>query len=125
MRCAPKITRRRWRKSGWTPNGTIKPRMAARQASRRRTDMTTTASQTPASSQPHRLSGAAWGLALVPLVLLGIVLTYLVVTGGGLTELAGPPVEQIAIQRVILPEPGIIQIDVVNDGPQEVTIPQI
>ncbi|HLU09279.1 MAG TPA: ZIP family metal transporter [Oceanobacillus sp.] len=87
--------------------------------------MTTTASQTPATSQPNRLSGAAWGLALVPLVLLGIVLTYLVVTGGGLTELAGPPVEQIAIQRVTLPEPGIIQVEVVNDGPQEVTIPQI
>ena len=85
----------------------------------------TTASQTPAASQPSRLSGAAWALALVPLILLGIVLTYLVITGGGLTELAGPPVEQIAIQRVTLPEAGIIQLEVVNDGPQEVTIPQI
>lgn len=84
-----------------------------------------TTPQTPASSEPSRLSGAAWGLALVPLVLLGIVLTYLVITGGGLTELAGPPVEQVSIQRVTLPEPGIIQLEVVNDGPQEVTIPQV
>lgn len=69
--------------------------------------------------------GAFWLLALVPLLLLGVVLTYLVVTGGGLTELAGPPVEQVSIQRVTLPEPGVIRIEVVNDGPQTVTIPQV
>jgi ZIP family zinc transporter len=85
----------------------------------------TTTSQTPAASEPNRLSGAAWGLALVPLILLGLILTYLVITGGGLTELAGPPVEQLSIQRITLPEPGIIQLEVVNDGPQEVTIPQV
>jgi zinc transporter ZupT len=85
----------------------------------------TTRSETPAASSPGGLSGAAWLLALVPLVLLGIVLTYLVLTGGGLTELAGPPVEQIAIQRITLPQPGVIQVEVVNDGPQEVTIPQV
>lgn len=86
------------------------------------TQTTNNAETTPA---PRGISGAGWLLALVPLVLLGIVLTYLVVTGGGLTELAGPPVEQIAIQRVTLPEAGIIQVEVVNDGPQEVTVPQV
>lgn len=80
-------------------------------------------SQTTADS--GKLSGAAWVLALVPLILLGIVLAYLVVTGGGLTELAGPPVEQIAIQRITLPQPGLIQVEVVNDGPGDVTIPQV
>ena len=87
----------------------------------------TTQTTNPAETRPAPggLSGASWLLALVPLVLLGIVLAYLVVTGGGLTELAGPPVEQIAVQRVTLPEPGIIQVEVVNDGPQEVTIPQV
>jgi zinc transporter, ZIP family len=73
----------------------------------------------------NKLSGWTWGLALVPLILLGLVLTYLVVTGGGLTELAGPPIEQVAIQRITLPEPGLIQVEVVNDGPQTVTIPQV
>jgi ZIP family zinc transporter len=89
--------------------------------------MTTTTQPDATTSvpQPQRLSGAAWALALVPLVLLGIVLSYLVATGGGLTELAGPPVEKISIQRATLPQPGIIRIEVVNDGPQEVTIPQI
>src|SRR3954454_21350446 len=79
--------------------------------------------QTPTA--PKGLSGAAWVLALVPLVLLGIVLAYLVVTNGGLTVLAGPPVEQVTIQRVTLPEPGIIKVEIVNDGPQEITIPQV
>lgn len=81
--------------------------------------------QTTNSPQSNRLSGAAWGLALVPLILLGIVLAYLVATGGGLTELAGPPLELISIERLTLPEPGIIQVEVVNSGPETVTIPQV
>lgn len=87
--------------------------------------MTTQPTLTPTDAKPSGLSGAAWGLALIPLILLGLVLTYLVTTGGGLTELAGPPVEQVSIERITLPEPGIIQVDVVNDGPQTVTIPQV
>lgn len=86
---------------------------------------TQSTSQPPVASSPKGMSGAAWLLALVPLVLLGIVMTYLVVTNGGLTVLAGPPVEQVAIQRVFLPEAGVIKIEVVNDGPQEITIPQV
>lgn len=69
--------------------------------------------------------GAFWLLALVPLLLLGVVLTYVVVTGGGLKELAGPPVERVTVSRVALPQPGIITVDVVNDGPQAVTIAQV
>lgn len=72
-----------------------------------------------------RLSGTVWLLALIPFILLGVVLAYIVATGGGLTELAGPPVEQIAFERIILPEPGVIKVEVINDGPQEVTIPQV
>lgn len=89
--------------------------------------MTTQANapQTPTASSPKGISGAAWALALIPLILLGIVLAYLVATNGGLTELAGPPVEQVSVMRITLPEPGIIQLQVVNDGPQEVTIPQV
>lgn len=81
--------------------------------------------QTTTVTNPTGFSGSAWLLALIPLLLLGVVLTYLVVTGGGLTDLAGPPVEQIAIERVTLPQPGIIQIEVINDGPQTITIPQV
>ncbi len=81
--------------------------------------------ETTTSSEPRRLSGAMWGLALIPLILLGIVLAYLVTTGGGLTELAGPPIEQVTVERITLPEEGLIRVEVVNDGPQEVTIPQV
>lgn len=76
-------------------------------------------------SEPKRLTGAAWGLALVPLLLLGAVLAYLVATGGGLTELSGPPVEHVTLERITLPEPGVIRVEVVNDGPQAITIPQV
>jgi zinc transporter ZupT len=74
---------------------------------------------------PKGFSGSVWLLALIPLLLLGVVLTYIVVTGGGLTDLAGPPIEQVAIERITLPAPGIIQVEVINDGPQPITIPQI
>jgi zinc transporter, ZIP family len=77
------------------------------------------------SKTQNSLAGFGWLLALVPLLLLGILLAYLMLTGGGLKDLAGPPLEQVKIQRVTLPEPGIIVVEVINDGPQTVTIPQV
>ena len=85
------------------------------------TDLHPTATERTSST----LSGMVWLLALVPLILLGVVVALIVVTEGGLAELSGPPVEQVTIQRVMLPEPGIIQVEVVNDGPESVTIPQV
>jgi zinc transporter, ZIP family len=79
----------------------------------------------PVDTKQNSLAGFGWVLALVPLLLLGILLAYLVLTGGGLKDLAGPPLEQVKIQRVTLPEPGIIVVEVINDGPQTVTIPQV
>jgi zinc transporter, ZIP family len=78
------------------------------------------------TSQTHpKPGGALWGLALLPVLLLGLVLTYLVATGGGLTQLSGPPVEKLRIQRVTLPRPGMMTVEVINDGPEELTIAQI
>lgn len=80
------------------------------------------------------LSGTIWALALVPLLLLGVIAALIVTTKGGLAELSGPPVEQLTIQRITLdrlaatetePETRQIVVEVVNDGPQEVTIPQV
>jgi ZIP family zinc transporter len=79
----------------------------------------------PATPEKRGLGGFTWALALVPLLLLGLLSAYLLVTGGGLRELAGPPVEQVKISRVVLPEPGVIRVEVVNDGPEAVTIPQV
>jgi zinc transporter ZupT len=71
-------------------------------------------------------SGTLWIWVLVPLLLLGGVLAYMVATGGGLQELlSGPPVEHVTLERITLPEPGVIKVFVVNDGPEEVTIPQV
>jgi zinc transporter ZupT len=72
-----------------------------------------------------RRAGLIWLLALVPLLLLGGVLAWIVVTGAGLRNMAGPPVEHVTVQRITLPETGLIRVEVVNDGPQAVTIPQV
>lgn len=72
-----------------------------------------------------QLNGLTWVLALVPLILIGIIGALIVTTEGGLADLSGPPVEQVSIQRVVLPEPNQIVLEVVNDGPMEVTIPQV
>lgn len=85
----------------------------------------TTQSTTQSTATKRLLAGTLWLWVLVPLILLGVVLAYLVTTGGGLGELAGPPVEQVTIERITLPEAGVIKVMVVNDGPQEVTIPQV
>lgn len=78
--------------------------------------------ETPKAAQSQ---GWIWVWVLIPLLLLGVVLAYIVITGGGLAQLAGPPVEQVTIQRITLPEPGVIKVEVVNDGPETVTIPQV
>jgi len=61
----------------------------------------------------------------MPLVLLAAMVAYLFFTGGGLRELAGPPIEELTIGRVLIPEPGRIEVTVVNDGPEPVTIAQV
>lgn len=67
-----------------------------------------------------------WVLALVPIVLLAALLALII--GVGPAELIRgsdvPPVERLAITRVAL-EPGRIELSVLNDGPDEVTIAQV
>lgn len=64
-------------------------------------------------------------LALIPLVLLAAVITTIVRTDAGLGERTAPPLETLSIQRIALPEPGLIELDVVNDGPDPITIAQV
>lgn len=77
----------------------------------------------PASHKKR--SGPKWYLALLPLLVLGGMLAYLFVTGGGLRSLTGPPIEQLSILRVTLPQSGLVVIEAVNDGPEPVTIAQV
>ena len=65
-------------------------------------------------------------LALLPLVLLGGLLTV-IIRSGPADALRGedyPPVERLTFQRVTL-EPGSIIVSLLNDGPDEVTIAQV
>jgi len=75
---------------------------------------------------PSRTRPVFWLLALLPIVLLAALLALVI--GLGPAELirgsAVPPVERLAITRVTL-EPGRIDLSVLNDGPDEVTIAQV
>ena len=67
-----------------------------------------------------------WLLAVFPLlILLGLIALFVLLNP--LSYFTGnfPPLEQLTIQRVTFPENGRIQIDVINGGPDAVTIAQV
>src|SRR5918994_3340551 len=63
--------------------------------------------------------------AVVPLLLLAAVLAWIVRTDAGLGDRTVPPIETLSVQRVILPAPNEIELEVVNGGPRPITIPQV
>ncbi len=67
-----------------------------------------------------------WALALIPLLLLSGLLVWIARSGPADAVLGAgyPPVERLAIGRVVLGEAGIT-VDVLNDGPDPVTIAQV
>lgn len=67
-----------------------------------------------------------WALAIFPLVLL-IALIGLFVLLNPLAFFTGafPPLEDLTVQRVLFPENGRIQLNVINGGPDPVTIAQV
>ncbi len=88
----------------------------------------TTANSRPAAEEGRRRTGwtpRAVLLALFPLVLLAGVLALIVATDAGLGDRTVPPIETLNVQRVRLPEPGQIELEVVNDGPDPVTVAQV
>ena len=67
----------------------------------------------------------AWLLGLVPLVLIAVALgAFAALDGPGLGDRRGPPVEELAVERTVL-EPGLIELTVRNDGPDDVRIAQV
>ena len=78
----------------------------------------------PDSDSSDRPRMPIWLSAILPIILLGILL-YLIVNGTlGTFRDVFPPVEELSIQRIVLPEPGKIVVHLVNDGPSPVTIAQ-
>ena len=69
-------------------------------------------------------SWPSWLLGLIPLVLIVSALgAFALLDGPGLGERRGPPVEELAVERTRL-TPGVIELTVRNDGPDEVAIAQ-
>ena len=67
-----------------------------------------------------------WFIGTVPLLLLAA-LVWVFLTYGplGVFQAAFPPVEELSIQRIVLPEPGVIQLEIINGGPDPVTVAQV
>jgi ZIP family zinc transporter len=69
--------------------------------------------------------GVIWAVALLPLLLLGALVAWLVQAGPAeMIQGDAPPVEKLAITRVEL-LPGRIDLTVLNDGPDAVTVAQV
>jgi zinc transporter, ZIP family len=77
-------------------------------------------------SEPARRGLPLWFKGLGPLVLLAaLVFVFLRVGPVGVFRAAFPPVEVLTLERVRLPEPGVMEVSVVNGGPEAVTIAQV
>jgi zinc transporter, ZIP family len=79
----------------------------------------------PEHATPRRWGGSALLWALIPLLLLGVLLAMLVVTGAGLGARTAPPIEELTVDRITLPTSGQIVVDVTNGGADLVTIAQV
>lgn len=67
-----------------------------------------------------------WFKGLAPLVLLAaLVAGFLRVGPLGVFRQSFPPVEQLTVERIRLPEFGVMEVDVVNGGPEPVTVAQV
>ena len=74
--------------------------------------------------------GRPWNMGMIflialPLLLLGGLVAFFVVTGAGLGERTAPPIESLTIDRITLPARGQIVVEVTNGGADAVTIAQV
>jgi ZIP family zinc transporter len=81
--------------------------------------------ETTANESRSRFTPSSLLWALVPLLLLAGVLALIVRTDAGLGSRTVPPIETLSVQRVLLPAPNQIELEVVNGGPDPVTIAQV
>ncbi len=73
----------------------------------------------------HAVRVPVWVLGLAVTVVVGLVLGMLAVFGGGtLPERAGPPIEELAVERTVL-APGTIELTVRTIGPDPVQVSQV
>lgn len=80
----------------------------------------------PLPEPPRRARLPLWFTGLAPLVLLAaLVLAFLRFGPVGVFRAAFPPVEELTLERIRLPESGLMEVSVVNGGPEAVTIAQV
>ena len=67
-----------------------------------------------------------WIFLVIPVILLiGLVFLFLNTNPIQIASGELPPIEQLNIQKINLPEHGLIELDVINAGPDELTISQV
>ncbi|HYF66180.1 MAG TPA: ZIP family metal transporter, partial [Herpetosiphonaceae bacterium] len=85
--------------------------------------MTKNPQEIPAAA--GRTVGGLALVALIPLLLLGGLIAFLIVGGAGLGERTAPPIEELTIDRITLPAANQIVIAVTNGGADPVTVAQV
>ena len=87
----------------------------------------TTSPRTTRAAAPVRRSGVPlWFKGLAPLVLLAaLVAVFLKVGPVGVFRQSFPPVEELTIERIRLPAYGVMEVQLVNGGPEPVTVAQV
>ena len=100
------------------------------------TDPLAVSERTDAPHRPDDAAGAQyravprllplWAKGLFPLVLLGALLALFLSAGPvGVFRAAFPPVEELTLERVAFPEPGRLRVQLVNGGPEPITVAQV
>ena len=81
----------------------------------------------PARAEPARAAGVPlWIKGFGPLLLLALLVALFLRVGPvGVFRQTFPPVEELTIERIRLPQAGMMEVTVVNGGPEPVTIAQL
>jgi zinc transporter, ZIP family len=80
----------------------------------------------PPSDPPGGKGLPLWFKGLAPLVLLALLVAAFLQLGPlGVFRQNFPPVEQLTVERIRLPEFGVMEVEVVNGGPEPVTVAQV
>lgn len=70
--------------------------------------------------------GPVWVmLGLLPLLGLGVLLAFIVINGAGIGREDVPPVEELTVNSVTMPNEGEFVVNVTNGGPDPVTVEQV
>jgi ZIP family zinc transporter len=88
---------------------------------------TTSKEGSAAHPRRDRVGGVPlWFKGLAPLVLLAALVTLFLRVGPlGVFRQSFPPVEQLTVERIRLPQFGVMEVEVVNGGPEPVTVAQV